>query len=181
MKIQTCLWILIILTANQSRRLLSNVCGCQKEIGGGGYIFYFHLHTIVYNLHDTCIIIHLRGIFMNIFAKDFKLHLLQYGPPLFLKIGVHFCSPQREKDTPESLVSPRRQHSISRTLGKKTMVARQLAVWQARVRFSARHHRKVFPTEHKSDEEIERGPSEWRRINELYKCDKMNVCMLKKI
>ena len=36
MNIQTCLWILIILTANQSRRLLSNVCGCQKEIGSDG-------------------------------------------------------------------------------------------------------------------------------------------------
>jgi hypothetical protein len=36
MKIQTYLWILIILTANQSLRLLSNVCDWQKEIGGGG-------------------------------------------------------------------------------------------------------------------------------------------------
>jgi hypothetical protein len=28
-----------------------------------------------------------------------------------------------------------------------------------------------FPTEHTSDEEMERGPSEWRRINVLYECD----------
>ncbi len=34
-----------------------------------------------------------------------------------------------------------------------------------RVRFSARHHRKVFPTEHTSDEEMERRLSEWRRMN----------------
>jgi hypothetical protein len=29
----------------------------------------------------------------------------------------------------------------------------------------------VFPTEHTSDEEMERGLSEWRRINVLYECD----------
>jgi hypothetical protein len=29
------------------------------------------------------------------------------------------------------------------------------------VRFSARHHREVFPTELASDEEIERGSGEW--------------------
>jgi hypothetical protein len=56
------------------------------------------------------------------------------------------------------------------------MVARRLAVRQARVRFSARHHREVFSTEHRSDEEMERGLCEWRRINVLYECDCMNVC-----
>jgi hypothetical protein len=33
------------------------------------------------------------------------------------------------------------------------------------------------PTEQTSDEEMERGLSEWRRINVLYECDCMNVCM----
>jgi hypothetical protein len=32
------------------------------------------------------------------------------------------------------------------------------------------------PTEQTSDEEMERGLSEWRRINVLYECDCMNVC-----
>jgi hypothetical protein len=59
--------------------------------------------------------------------------------------------------------------------GVAQLVARRLAVRQARVRFSARHHREVIPTEHKSDEEMERGLSEWRRINVLYECDCMNV------
>jgi hypothetical protein len=45
------------------------------------------------------------------------------------------------------------------------------SVRQARFRFLARHHREVFPTEHTSDEEMERGLSEWRWIiNELYEC-----------
>jgi hypothetical protein len=44
--------------------------------------------------------------------------------------------------------------------GVAQLVARRLAVRQARVRFSARHHREVFPTEHTSDEEMERGLSE---------------------
>ncbi len=33
------------------------------------------------------------------------------------------------------------------------------------------------PTEQTSDEGMERGLSEWRRINVLYECDRMNVCM----
>ena len=33
------------------------------------------------------------------------------------------------------------------------------------------------PTEQTSDEEMERGLSKWRRINVLYECDGMNVCM----
>ncbi len=45
--------------------------------------------------------------------------------------------------------------------GVAKLVARRLAVRQARVRFSARHHREVFPTEHTSDEEMERGLGEW--------------------
>ncbi len=49
--------------------------------------------------------------------------------------------------------------------GVAQLVARRLAVRQARVRFSARHHRDVFPTELSSDEEIERNLGEWRRIN----------------
>ncbi len=44
-------------------------------------------------------------------------------------------------------------------------------VRQARVRFSARHHWEVFPTEHTSNEEMERGISEWRWINVWYECD----------
>jgi hypothetical protein len=35
----------------------------------------------------------------------------------------------------------------------------------------------VSPTEQTSDEEMERGLSEWRRINVLYECECMNVCM----
>ncbi len=48
-----------------------------------------------------------------------------------------------------------------------------LAGRQARVRFSARHHREVFPTEHKCNEEMERGLGEWRWMNVWYHC--MNV------
>jgi hypothetical protein len=55
--------------------------------------------------------------------------------------------------------------------GVAQLVARRLAVRQARVRFSARHHREVFPTEQTSDEEMERGLSEWRWIHVLYECD----------
>ncbi len=46
---------------------------------------------------------------------------------------------------------------------------------------SAPHGSTVFPTELTSDEEMERGLGEWRRINVLYECDWMNVCMLKKL
>ncbi len=41
--------------------------------------------------------------------------------------------------------------------GVAQLVARRLAVRQARVRFSARHHREVFPTEQTSGEEMENG------------------------
>ncbi len=51
-------------------------------------------------------------------------------------------------------------------------VAQLVARWLAER--SARHHREVFPTEHRSDEEMERCLSEWRRINVLYEC--MYVC-----
>jgi hypothetical protein len=51
------------------------------------------------------------------------------------------------------------------------LVARRLAVRQARVRFSARHHREVFPTELTSDDDMERSLGEWRRINVLNECD----------
>jgi hypothetical protein len=37
------------------------------------------------------------------------------------------------------------------------LIARRLAVRQARVRFLARHHREVFPTLLTSDEEMERN------------------------
>ncbi len=55
--------------------------------------------------------------------------------------------------------------------GVTQLVTRRLAVRQARVRFSARHHRKAFPTELTSDEEMERGPGQWRWIIVLYECD----------
>jgi hypothetical protein len=55
--------------------------------------------------------------------------------------------------------------------GEAQLLARRLAVRQARVRFSARHHREVFPTELTSDEEMERDLGEWRRINVLNECD----------
>ncbi len=54
--------------------------------------------------------------------------------------------------------------------GVAQLVVRRLAVRQTRVRFSARHHREVFPTEHTSDEGMERGLGEWRWINVLYEC-----------
>jgi hypothetical protein len=44
--------------------------------------------------------------------------------------------------------------------GVAQLVARPLAVRLARVRFLARHHREVFPTELTSGEEMERGPCE---------------------
>ncbi len=50
--------------------------------------------------------------------------------------------------------------------GVAQLVARRLAGRQARVRFSAR-------TEHKCNEEMERGPGEWRWMNLCYHC--MNV------
>ncbi len=53
------------------------------------------------------------------------------------------------------------------------LVARRLAVRHARVRFSAWHHREVFPTELTSNEEMERGPGEWRRMS-VIEC--MHVC-----
>jgi hypothetical protein len=55
--------------------------------------------------------------------------------------------------------------------GVAQLVARRLAVRKAQVRFSARHHREGLPTELSSDEEMERGPSEWRWINVLCECD----------
>ncbi len=44
--------------------------------------------------------------------------------------------------------------------GVVQLVARRLAVRQARVRFSARHHREVFPTELARDEDMERDLGE---------------------
>ncbi len=49
--------------------------------------------------------------------------------------------------------------------GVAQLVARRLAVRQARVRFSARHHREVFPTELTRDEDMERDLGEWRCMN----------------
>ncbi len=64
------------------------------------------------------------------------------------------------------------------------MVVRRLAIMQVRVRFPAWHPREVFPTELTSDEEMERNLGGWRRMNELYECDGMNVyvvlCMYQK-
>ncbi len=57
--------------------------------------------------------------------------------------------------------------------GVAQLAARRLAVRQARVRFSARPHREVIPTEHTSDEDMERGFTEWRRMNVLG----LNDCM----
>ncbi len=57
--------------------------------------------------------------------------------------------------------------------GVAQLVARRLAVRQARVRFSALHHREGLPTKLSSNEEMERGPSEWRWINVLYECEMM--------
>ncbi len=54
------------------------------------------------------------------------------------------------------------------------LVERRLAGKQARVRFSAWHHREVCPTELTSDEEVEREAS----ANVLYEYDCMIVCML---
>jgi hypothetical protein len=63
--------------------------------------------------------------------------------------------------------------------GVGQLVLRRLAVRQARVRFSVRHHREGFPTELTSDEEMERNLGEWRRMNVLYECDGWNVCTIK--
>jgi hypothetical protein len=48
--------------------------------------------------------------------------------------------------------------------GVAQLISRRLAVSQARVRFSARHHREVFPTKLTSDEEMERDLGLWRWI-----------------
>jgi hypothetical protein len=70
-------------------------------------------------------------------------------------------------------------HSMVR---RGTVMVRRGTVGSAsaccKVRFSARHHREVFPTEHTSYEEMERDLSEWWWINVLYECDWMNECML---
>jgi hypothetical protein len=63
--------------------------------------------------------------------------------------------------------------------GVAQLVVRPLIVWQARVRFSARHPREVFPTELTSDEEMERNLGEWQRMNLLYECNGMNLCTIK--
>ncbi len=55
--------------------------------------------------------------------------------------------------------------------GVAQLVSHRLAVRQARVRFSARHRREVFPTELTSDDNMERGLGECRRINVLNECD----------
>jgi hypothetical protein len=67
------------------------------------------------------------------------------------------------------------ERSSRRTLNKIIMItswcgvaqlaARRFAVRQARVRFSAGHHREVSPTELTSNEEMARGLGEWRRMN----------------
>jgi hypothetical protein len=54
--------------------------------------------------------------------------------------------------------------------GVVQLVARRLAGRQARVRFSARHHREVCPTELTSDEEMGETSA-----NVLYECDWMIV------
>jgi hypothetical protein len=59
---------------------------------------------------------------------------------------------------------------LSSWCGVAQLIVRQLAVRQDQVRFSARHHRKVFPTELASDEEMERDLGEWRRIHVLNEC-----------
>jgi hypothetical protein len=61
---------------------------------------------------------------------------------------------------------------LSLWCGVAQLVARRLAVRQARVRFSARHHcREGLPTELSSNEEMKSGPSKWRWITVLYECD----------
>ncbi len=62
--------------------------------------------------------------------------------------------------------------------GVAQLVVRRLAVRQARVQFSAPHPREVLPTELISDEEMERNFGEWRRMNLLCECDKMNAYVL---
>jgi hypothetical protein len=65
---------------------------------------------------------------------------------------------------------------VARTgCGVGQLVVCRFAVRQARVRFSARHPRKLFPNELTSDEEMERNRGNWRRMNVLYECDGMNV------
>jgi hypothetical protein len=83
-----------------------------------------------------------------------------------MRIQIHCEPPQLhcESSGPQmslrgSIVSLR---SSSRLLwcGVAQLVARRLAGRQARVRFSARHHREFCPTELTSDEEMERGLGE---------------------
>ena len=83
----------------------------------------------------------------------------------------HFLSPSRPVRPPLLLCVVVSQNRVIKGCGVAQLVVRRLTVRQARVRFSAWHHREVFPTEVTSDEEIERGPGEWRRINVLCECD----------
>jgi hypothetical protein len=67
---------------------------------------------------------------------------------------------------------------------RRCSVGSASACWKAgpsSILGSAPHWGTVFPTELTSDEEMERGLGKLRRINVLYECDWMNVCMLKKI
>ncbi len=77
--------------------------------------------------------------------------------------------------------SPTRRFSITNISANSKPKAERRAVRRGSVgmvrrgqlvarQFSAQHHREVSPTELTSDEEMERGPGEWRRINVLYEC-----------
>ncbi len=73
------------------------------------------------------------------------------------------CTPWFPKQLYQLLILMVRRGSLWCAVAQ--LVARRLAVRRARVRFSTRHHREVFPTEQTSDEEMERGLSKWRWIN----------------
>jgi hypothetical protein len=87
---------------------------------------------------------------------SFRIQCLHYKP-----VSTHFCS----------------GGGVVRALlcGVSQLVARRLAVRQAEFDSRLGTTGSFFPTELTSDEQMERGPGEWRRINVLCECDWINV------
>ncbi len=61
-----------------------------------------------------------------------------------------------------------------------SVAVRWPAVWQARIRISARHRREVLPFERQAMKKMKIGLGEWRWMNVLYECD-YKCLKLKKI
>jgi hypothetical protein len=74
----------------------------------GFFISIFILYFTI--LHDTFIIVQLRGIYYNYFYMEFQITIVAVWPHFIFESRCPFCSPKDEKNTPDSLVSPRRHN-----------------------------------------------------------------------